>query len=88
MACNVPYSKKNSVKLSVLLVLECPVVIRTKVYSKHRLEAFVQFKTRVQGFHVYKDVWNPHIGEHFLYRAATATICLISEILYFFVLFR
>ena len=43
----------------------------------------MQFRTRVQRFHVYKDVWNPHIEEHFLHCAATATICLVSDMLIF-----
>ncbi len=28
--------------------------------------SFVQFRSCVRGFHVYKDVWNPQIGEQLL----------------------
>ena len=53
------------------------------------MAVFVLFRSFLQGFHVYKDVWNPaHIGEHFCHCATTATIHYLSEILNLFVLFR
>ena len=70
LAVSLGKSKKNYVKVEVSLVLGCPVVIRTnispfKVRTRPRFQAeassvakisFVQFRSCVRRFHVYKVV--------------------------------